>query len=115
MRNSILALFVASGMLLVGSAAYGTDGTCQGIGARLIGASNQISEGINIVNNCNTVMAVGDEFNAAGCDPVDDTGIGVALENGESCNNTARLCDTLFTCFNFVPDYCVDVAECTIP
>lgn len=116
MKNTILSLLVACGLLFVGSAAYAqVNGECQSIGGSIIGASNQIAQGINVVNNCIAVLEGATEFAVAGCDAVEDTTIGIGLENGASCNNIARFCDTIFTCFEMVPEYCVDVAECTIP
>ena len=116
MKNTILSLLVACGLLFVGSAAYAqVDGECQSIGGPIVGASNQIAQGINVVNNCIAVLAGVTESAVAGCDVVEDTTIGIGLEAGASCNNIARLCDTIFTCFEIVPELCVDVAECTIP
>ena len=58
MKNSILSLLVACGLLFMGSAAYAqVDGECQSIGGSIIGASNQIDRGINVVNNCNALLA----------------------------------------------------------
>ena len=118
MRNMILSLVVACGLLLVGSAAYAqaVDGRCQSIGVRALGAYAQINNGINVVNNCNAAFAVITEFMDAGCDALDDTTIGATLlENGESCNIVASICDAVFTCFVLEPDFCVDVPDCTIP
>lgn len=116
-KNTILSLLVACGLLLVGSAAYAqpVDSQCQSIGARAVGANNQLTRGINVVNNCNAFLALSIEFAVAGCDIVDDTITGRVLENGESCNLVATVCDAVFTCFVMVPDFCVDVPECTIP
>lgn len=115
-KNTILSLLVACGLLLVGSAAYAqVDGQCQSIGARTAGANNQLTSGINVVNNCNTLLDLSIEFMVAGCDVVDDTVAGPILENGESCNLVATLCDAIFTCFGFVDDFCVGVPACTIP
>jgi len=116
-KNMILSLVVACGLLLVGSAAYAqpVDGRCASIGARTVGASNQLTQGINVANNCNAFIDLSIEFMAAGCDVIDDTAGGPILENGESCNLVATLCDAVFTCFNMVADFCVDVPACTIP
>jgi len=116
MRNMILSLVVACGLLLVGPAAYAkVDGSCQSIGAMSIGLVNQIDQGINVVENCFAFLDVTIEFMAASCDTVDDTAVGPILENGASCNIVATLCDGIWTCFEMVPDYCVDVPDCTIP
>ncbi len=115
-KNTILSLLVACGLLLVGSAAYAqVNGQCNSIGVRALGADNQIARGINVVNNCEVILASIELFMAAGCDAVDDTAGGPILENGASCNISATICGALFTCFNIVPDFCEDVGDCTIP
>jgi hypothetical protein len=116
MKNTILSLVVACGLLFVGSDVYAqVDGECQAIGGPIVGASNQIAQGVNVVNNCNAILQGVIESAAAGCVVVEDTTIGIGLESGESCNNISRLCDAIFTCFATVPEFCVDVPECTIP
>ena len=69
-KNTILSLVVACALLLVGSAAYATvDGQCNSIGARATGANNQLTRGINVVNNCNAFLGLSIEFMAAAAPP----------------------------------------------
>ncbi len=119
MRNTILSLFVACGLLLVGPAAdaenkgQGVDGVCTALGVRFEGASIQVHQGINVVNNCNAIIEGVTAFMDAGC-VAGVGGIARSTEHG-SCNVGAFSCDAIFTCFNIVPEFCVDVDECTNP
>ena len=118
MRNTVLSLLVASGLLLGGSAAYAqqaVNGKCQSIVSPLLGAIHQVEQGIDVMNNCFNVLAPGFfDFFSIGCGEERVSG-NVIGEHGASCNALATVCDAVFTCFGMVPLGCEDVDECTIP
>ena len=121
MRNTILSLLVACGLLLVSPVAdaeaqsKGVDGECQSVVSGLLGAINQIDQGIDVVNNCISVVGPGfGKFFGLGCGEK-RIAANAILENGASCNSVATVCDVVFTCFNEEPPGCVGVDECTIP
>ena len=117
MKNTILSLLVACGLLLVGPPADAepVDGQCNAIAVGLLGAVNQIDQEINVVNNCGAVLDASIAFMTAGCETGDGAIASKILPHGESCNLVATICDTIFTCFGITAGFCLDVAVCTNP